>query len=162
VDIRLLFASPDAASLSLLHSLLDSAQELTCFAVATAEARSHADLMARVDHHDADVILLDWPMAGPDTPQLVSEILTHNPQMRVVALLPQRHKQYRERVWQAGACNSIPKEHMDQEWLSSILCVMYRAMERECRLRAELNVGTLNVGATNVQMFHRSTSTEQG
>jgi len=36
-----------------------------------------------------------------------------------------------------GACNSIPKEHMEQEWFSSIICVMHRAMEREERLRAE-------------------------
>jgi len=52
----------------------------------------------------------------------------------VVALLPLGYRQYRQRVWQAGACNSIPKEHMDQEWLSSILCVMHRAMQREARL----------------------------
>jgi hypothetical protein len=25
---------------------------------------------------------------------------------------------------------------MDQEWLASILCVMFRAMQREARLRA--------------------------
>ena len=35
----------------------------------------------------------------------------------------------------------IPKEHIDQKWLSSILCVMYRAMQRELRLLATFGVG---------------------
>jgi hypothetical protein len=54
--------------------------------------------------------------------------------MRIVALLPESYRQYRQRVWEAGACSSIPQEHMDQEWLSSILCVMKRAMQREAAL----------------------------
>ncbi|MCB0162119.1 MAG: hypothetical protein KDD83_28475, partial [Caldilineaceae bacterium] len=71
------------------------------------------------------------------TPALVQEILAQNPQLRVVALLPENFRQYRQRVWDAGACNSIPKEHMEQEWFSSITCVMHRAMERERRLIAQ-------------------------
>ena len=61
-------------------------------------------------------------------------LLVRNPRLRIVALLPQSYRQYRQQVWEAGACTSIPHEHMDQEWLSSILCVMHRAMEREARL----------------------------
>ncbi len=55
--------------------------------------------------------------------------------MRIVALLPQSYRQYRHSVWEAGACSSIPKENIDQEWLSSILCVMQRSMQREASLR---------------------------
>ena len=58
--------------------------------------------------------------------------------MRIIVLLPSHQRQYRQLVWEAGACNSIPKEYMEQEWLSSVLCVMYRAMQREQKLRAEL------------------------
>ncbi len=145
MDIRLLFATPDRESLDLLTSLLEKAQSLTCFDVKMAAVTTVDDLLARVDNGEDDVVLLDWPMADAGTPELVQEILTHNRQMRVVALLPMGYRQYRQQLWNAGACNSIPKEHMDQEWLSSILCVMHRAMEREARLRAEYEDRQLEV-----------------
>jgi DNA-binding NarL/FixJ family response regulator len=134
MTMRLLLASPDDESIQLLHSLLDSALDLVCFDVLADEARSRTELMAHVQDHLEDIILLDWTMAEADTPDLVQEILQANPQLRLVVLLPNRMQQYRRLVWNAGACNSIPKEHMEQEWLSSVLCVMYRAMEREARL----------------------------
>jgi len=137
MGFRLLFATPDRESLDLLTSLLRQAQSLTCFDVRMATVTTHDELLARVDAAEDDAVLVDWPMAGAETPALVRTILAHNPQMRVVALLPMGYRQYRQQLWDAGACNSIPKEYMDQEWLSSILCVMHRAMEREARLRAE-------------------------
>ena len=138
MEIRLLFATPDAGTQALLDSLLYSAQPLTCPAIVPAKAHTQREMLARVDAGDDDVILLDWALAESDTPALVGEILARNPKMRIVALLPLDMRQYRQQVWDAGACNSIPKEHMDQEWLASILCVMYRAMQREARLVALL------------------------
>ena len=137
MHIRLLFASPDQASLSLLQSIHDSAINLMCFTTSTATASNHEALSARVEENLDDVILLDWPMAESGTPELVEELLEKNPKLRVVVLLPMNYRQYRQQVWNAGACNSIPKEYMEQEWFSSIICVMHRAMEREARLRAE-------------------------
>lgn len=134
MNIRLLFATPDPDAHALLHSLVESSLELTCIGVSVAKVSDRATLLQRVEDRLDDVILLDWPMAGADTPELVSSILARNPKVRVVALLPLSYRQYRQLVWNAGACNSIPKEHMDQEWLSSILCVMYRAMQREAKL----------------------------
>ena len=60
-----------------------------------------------------------------------------NPRLRSIALLPQSYRQYRKQVWQAGACSSIAKENMEQEWFSSVLCIMHRAMQREAKLRAQ-------------------------
>lgn len=137
MHIRLLFASPDGASLALLQSIHDSAINLMCFTTSTATASNREALFARVDEAMDDVILLDWPMAEAGTPDLVKELLAVNPKLRVVVLLPMNYRQYRQQVWNAGACNSIPKEYMEQEWFSSIICVMHRAMEREERLRAE-------------------------
>lgn len=139
--IRLLFATPEADFLKLLDSVIESALELTPIQVATADAGSRQQLLERVDAGEDDVVVLDWSLVGPATPALVREILQRNPQLRVVALLPEVQRQYRQQVWNAGACSSIPKEHIDQEWLSSILCVMHRAMEREVRLRAAFNAG---------------------
>ncbi|MCB0035826.1 MAG: response regulator transcription factor [Anaerolineales bacterium] len=92
------------------------------------------DLFARAYGHVDDVILLDWELAQEDTPELVSQILDSNPQLRVVAMLPLNNRQYRQRVWEAGACNGIPKEHMDQEWLATVLCLMTRAIQREQKI----------------------------
>ncbi len=55
-----------------------------------------------------------------------------------MTLLPLQLRQYRQCIWDAGSCSSVPKEHMDQEWLSSVLCLMHRAMAREARLRATI------------------------
>jgi DNA-binding NarL/FixJ family response regulator len=134
MHMRLLFATPDSDSLDLLHSLLRSALDLMCLDVSASEARTQPEIITAAESHQVDVILLDWAMAEAETPALVSQILRTNSQMRIIVLLPDRVQQYRQRVWDAGACNSIPKEHMEQEWLSSVLCVMHRAMEREARL----------------------------
>jgi DNA-binding NarL/FixJ family response regulator len=134
--LRLLLAIPQSEELALVHSILDSALDLTCLDVAADEVTDVANLRAVVAEDRHDIILLDWDMAQSETPALVSEILRHNPQMRVVVLLPLSYRQYRQMVWDAGACNGIPREHMDQEWLLTVLCLMHRAMEREKRILA--------------------------
>ena len=131
--MRVLFAASDQESLNLMDSTLDSALCLTPLEVQIAEARSCAEVLARVDAEQDDIILLDWQVVGAQTPALVRDILNRNPLLRVVALLPEHQRQYRELVWNAGACNGIPKEHIDQEWLSTVLCIMQRAMQREAR-----------------------------
>ncbi len=87
------------------------------------------------------MVILDWTIAHESTPALVRTMMEHNPQVRTVTLLPLSHRAYRREVWQAGACSSIAKEHIEQEWLSSILCVMNRAMEHEARLLAAFEAG---------------------
>jgi len=132
--LRLLIATPDEESLRLIYSILEAAFCFTPFDVAVGEVRSCAELKERIEANQDDITLLDWQIAGSGTPTLVGEILSLNPLLRVVVLLPEHYRQYRQLVWDAGACNGIPKEHMDQEWLSTVLCIMYRAMQREARL----------------------------
>ena len=138
MKMRLLFAIPDEQSLTLMHSILASALELNPLAVETAAVNNYAELMDRVVADVDDIVLLDWNIAGPGTSDAVEEILERNPRLRVVALLPMDFHQYRRQVWCAGACNGIPKEYMDQEWLSTVLCIMHRAMEREEKLLRRL------------------------
>ena len=134
MEIRLLFATPDSASHMLLDSLLASALELTPLNIVVEHVASQDDLMRRVDAGADDVVVLDWLMAQSGTPALVATMLEQNPRLRVVAILPQSYRQYRKQVWQAGACSSIAKENMEQEWFSSVLCIMHRAMQREAKL----------------------------
>ncbi len=146
MNIKVLFATTDPHSLELLHSLLKSATNLICLDVAAESITAPQALIERVATGQDDVVFLDWVMAEAETPALVAALVQHNPQIRTVVLLPLHYRQYREKVWAAGACNSIPKEHMDQEWLSSILCVMYRAMQRERKLRVELACEPITAG----------------
>jgi DNA-binding NarL/FixJ family response regulator len=135
--MRVLFATPDNHSISLLNEILESALCLTPIEVSVQEVRTKSHLMSRVDDYLDDIILLDWELVGSETSNLVKTMLTLNPDLRIVVLLPTHHRQYRQQVWAAGACNGIPKEYMDQEWLSTVLCIMNRAMQREARLLAK-------------------------
>lgn len=136
MEIRLLFATPDPESQALLDSLLASALELTPLNVTVNYAATQESLLARANAGADDVVVLDWLMAKSEMAALVATLLATNPQVRVVALLPESYRQYRKEVWQAGACSSIAKENMEQEWFSSVLCIMHRAMQREARLHA--------------------------
>jgi DNA-binding NarL/FixJ family response regulator len=127
--IRVLFASSPQLSPELQQMLRSSSQNLVCFPVTFASVASLAELWPRVERGDDDVVLLDWQLAEAETPDLVRRLLARNAQLHVIVLLPQSLRQYRQSVWEAGACSSIPLENIDQEWLSSILCVMQRAME---------------------------------
>ncbi len=134
MQMRLLFAAPDASMQQLLRNVLSAALCFTPLDVIATTVESKTDLLARLGQNLDDVVLLDWNIADEDTPALVTQILEANPALRVVTLLPEQMRQYRQQVWDAGACNGIPKECMDQEWLSTVLCIMYRAMEREAKL----------------------------
>uniref|UniRef100_A0A7C1FGZ7 Response regulator transcription factor n=1 Tax=Caldilinea aerophila TaxID=133453 RepID=A0A7C1FGZ7_9CHLR len=136
MEIRLLFASPDPKLQALFRALLAAALELTPLHVRDEYIDTREELLARADAGVDDVVVLDWLMAEAETPALVSTLLAHNPQLRIVVLLPQGYRQYRREVWQAGACTSIAKENMEQEWFSTVLCIMHRAMQREARLHA--------------------------
>ena len=136
MEIRLLFATPDPESAVLLDSLLVSALELTPLNVTVTHVTTEDELLARADADADDVVVLDWLLANAETPALVSTLGAHNPRLRSIALLPQSYRQYRKQVWQAGACSSIAKENMEQEWFSSVLCIMHRAMQREAKLHA--------------------------
>jgi DNA-binding NarL/FixJ family response regulator len=131
MSIRVLCASSASVSQDLQRSLLDASMDLVSFDVKSEFVASVEELWTHVEAGQDDVILLDWHLVEAATPELVRGIVKRNPSMHVVVLLPQGYRQYRQSVWEAGACGSIPTEHMDQEWLSSILCVMHRAMERE-------------------------------
>ncbi|HAJ37978.1 MAG TPA: hypothetical protein DCL15_20090 [Chloroflexi bacterium] len=139
MTIRILLAAEDQAFLTLLDRVMAATRPLLAFDVDVQHASTRAAVCARAESRADDIILLDWGMADADTPDLIEYLFRCDANLRVVALLPQDSVQYRSRVWAAGACASIPREHMDQEWLASILCVVHRAMAREARLRNNMD-----------------------
>ena len=138
MKIRLLIATPDLECRKILHSLLDAAMELVPLDIEARDVHDLAALQERNAARQDDLLLLDWQLAGEETPNRLRELTTQNSKLRVITLLPLQLRQYRQCIWQSGACSSIPKEHIDQEWLSTVLCLINRAMEREERLRASL------------------------
>jgi DNA-binding NarL/FixJ family response regulator len=134
MKIRLLLAVADQEYADLLRSMLDAALRLVPLDVDVSRVRTREALADHVLLDRDDIVILDWDLAGEDTPDLVYHITRANPTIRVVALLPMQLRQYRQRLWEEGACSSIPRENMDQEWLSGMLCVVHREMCREGRL----------------------------
>jgi DNA-binding NarL/FixJ family response regulator len=134
MHMRVLLATPDDETLALMQALLEAALQLVPLTIKVHSARTPEDLLQRARLDLDDIVLLDWPLAGAESPDLVRAVFQVNPRMRVIALLPDHPRQYRQCLWEAGACSSIPKERLDQEWISSALCLMNRAMQREARL----------------------------
>lgn len=136
--IRLAIAAADTENLNLLHSLLDAALQLVPFTIETHDVNTLAELSRRSAAQLDDLLLFDWQLANDGAPDYLRSLATVNPNLRMIAILPLHLRQYRQCLWDAGACTSIPKENMDQEWLASVLCLIHRAMEREDRLRKSL------------------------
>jgi hypothetical protein len=136
MPIRLLLATPDAHTDVLIHELLAAALQLVPLDVTLQTVADRGALFERAVGNCDDVVLLDWSLAGAGSPDLVRELLALNSHLRIISLLPLHLRQYRQIIWEAGACSSIPLERLDQEWLSSALCLMNRAMQREARVRA--------------------------
>ncbi len=135
MKIRLLIAAPDSENRNLLHSLLKAAMQLVPLNIDVHDVNDLVELQKRNAASLDDLLLLDWQLAGAETPSCLRELIARNPQLRVITLLPLQLRQYRQCIWESGACTSIPKEHIDQEWLSTVLCLISRAMEREERLQ---------------------------
>lgn len=138
MTIRLVFAAKDSTTTELLDRLLDATRPLLTFDVVAQHVSSPAELCERAVTGMDHVVLLDWGLAEAGTPSLIEKLFHCDATLRVVALLPQSQVQYRTSVWTVGACASIPREQVDQEWLASVLCVVQRAMMREARLHADV------------------------
>ncbi len=138
MNIQLLIAAPDAESLALYDSLLAAALQLMPLDITAEHCASRAALTPRIAARQDDVLLLDWLLAGAETPAYLRELVALNPRLRTIIIMPLHLRQYRACLWEAGACVGLPKEHLDQEWLLSLLCLINRAMEREERLLRDL------------------------
>jgi DNA-binding NarL/FixJ family response regulator len=133
--MRLLIAAPDDSSIELYCSLLASAQALLPLDIVSDTVMSQAELTRRIAQCDTDVLMLDWLLAGTDTPRYLHELLTLYPELRSIVVTPLQLRQYRQCLWESGACVGLPKEFLDQEWLLSMLCLITRAMQREAKMK---------------------------
>jgi DNA-binding NarL/FixJ family response regulator len=119
-----------------LHELVDAARALLPIEIETAETSSVEQTREQIAEWGPDALLLDWSLAPSGMLDVVRDILAGDPELRLLVLLPETGREYREAVWRAGACACLPRHRADAEWLQAVLCVMYRARQREARLRA--------------------------
>ena len=82
-----------------------------------------------------DALMADWSLVPGQTLAAIKALVAEQPELRVLLLLPDVRREYREAAWGAGACACVPRDRIDPEWLQAMLCVMNRAKEREARLR---------------------------
>jgi DNA-binding NarL/FixJ family response regulator len=137
MTIRLLIGAPDPESIRLYDSLLESALRLLPLDIVADHAATSEETIQRVAGGAVDLLLLDWALAGGDTPAFLRHLVELSARLRTIIVMPLHLRQYRSCLWQAGACVGLPKEHLDQEWLLSMLCLINRAMEREQRWARE-------------------------
>ena len=138
MQTRLLVAAPDVESLNLYRELIASAEALLPLGFATEFVDGRDVLTQRIGARAADVLLYDWELTGAETPDYMRELIALDPKLRTIIIMPLALRQYRLCLWQAGVCVGLPKEHLDQEWLLSMLCLVTRAMQREERLLKEM------------------------
>jgi len=136
--VRLLVAAPNDESLALYRALIISAESLLPLGLDTDFVSERKALETRVAAQSADILLYDWELSGADTPDYMRELIALDPKIRTIIVMPLALRQYRQCLWQAGVCVGVPKEHLDQEWLLSMLCLVSRAMQREARLLKEM------------------------
>lgn len=116
-----------------LRELIEAARALLPVPLEVDEAASVEGARERLASAATDALLVDWSLAGADTLAAVRGLLAEHPDLRVLVLIPDVRRQYREAAWSVGACACVPRERIDPEWLQAMLCVMSRAKEREAR-----------------------------
>lgn len=125
-QVQLLVATTDPDSIELYRALVDSALQLLPLDIAVNFVTTQAEVVQHVAASGIDVVLIDWQVAGAKTDQFIRLLATTHPFLCLIAVIPLNVRQYREQVWNAGAWACIPKEHLDQEWLHSVLCLICR------------------------------------
>jgi len=134
VAFRILLAAGHDEYRRSLRELIDAARTLLPVPLEVDEATSVASARQRLEAAATDAMLVDWSLAGADTLDAVRGLLADHPDLRVLVLIPDVRRQYREAAWNVGACACVPRERIDPEWLQAMLCVMNRAKEREARI----------------------------
>jgi DNA-binding NarL/FixJ family response regulator len=138
VPFRILIAAGNDDFRTSLREVAGTACGLMPIAVSVGEAASIREAREHIASTPPDALLIDWSIVAEDTLAAVRGLLADYPELRVMVLLPDARREYREAAWTVGACACVPRDRIDAEWLQAILCVMNRAKEREARIRAKV------------------------
>jgi DNA-binding NarL/FixJ family response regulator len=99
-----------------LKQVLAAAGDLTVI----AEAQNGAEVMQCVREHDFDVLLLDMSMPGKSGIELIKQVHTENPKLRILVLSMHEEEQYAVRALKAGAAGYLTKESASAQLVAAI------------------------------------------
>jgi DNA-binding NarL/FixJ family response regulator len=138
VAFRILLAAGNPEYLKSLHELTGAACGLLPMRIEVDDTTSVAGVRERLAANPPDALVIDWSLAPADILTAVGTLTAQHPEMRVLLLIPDVGREYREAAWGVGACACVPRDRIDPEWLQAMLCVMNRAKEREAQIRARV------------------------
>ena len=99
-----------------LRHLLSTASDL----LVVGEAVNGHDVMARVRDIDFDILLLDLSMPGKSGMELIRQVRSEKPRVRVLVLSMHEEHQYAVRAIRAGASGYLNKDSATEELVSAL------------------------------------------
>lgn len=113
---RILIADDHALVRDGLHHILRKAEGFDI----VGEAADHAGVMDIVTQVHADVLLLDLSMPGGNGLDLIREVRTRRPGLRILVLTMHAERQYAVRAFKAGASGYVTKESASAELVNAV------------------------------------------
>ena len=114
--IRIVIADDHTIVREGLKQILSAAPEL---AVA-GEAQNGHEVMQRVRELDFDLLLLDMSMPGKSGTDLIKQVKSEKPKLRILVLSMHEEEQYAVRAIKAGASGYLTKESASAQLVSAI------------------------------------------
>jgi CheY-like chemotaxis protein len=138
MGFRILVAAGNTEFRKTLRELTDATRLLLPIGLEVEEVASIAEARERLVTWSPDALMLDWHLVPTSTLETVRSLVAEHPDLRVLVLIPDVRREYREAAWAVGACACVPRDRIDPEWLQAMVCVMNRAKEREARIKARV------------------------
>jgi len=85
-----------------------------------AEAADSQQVLEKVRRHSPDVLLLDISMPGRSGLEILDELKTKHPKVRILVLSQHPEERYASRVFRAGAAGYLAKDSASAELLGAI------------------------------------------
>ena len=114
--IRVVIADDHTIVREGLKQLLQASPDLDI----VGEARDGYEVLQRVRETEFDVLLLDMSMPGKSGMELIRQIKTEKPKLRVLVLSMHQEHQYAVRAIKAGASGYLTKESATTQLVSAI------------------------------------------
>lgn len=99
-----------------LKQLLSAAADLAVI----GEAQNGQEVLQRVREDDFDVLLLDMSMPGKSGIELIKQVRSENPKLRILVLSMHEEEQYAVRALKAGAAGYMTKESASAQLVAAI------------------------------------------
>jgi len=128
-------ADPDLGAQ--LATIVDAGRGALSCEVAVHRAQTTDQLLARAGSFRDAIFLLDWALAGDDTPALIADALAAEPGRRVIVIPPWDRESCQRLAWAAGACCAIPRAQLTPRWLASVLTLVAEPVEWRPDFRTE-------------------------